>query len=198
MTTSLPLFPLEAVLFPGGRLPLRIFESRYIDMVRECMRNQSGFGVVWRMDTAPEQAGGHARIGTEAIITDFSTLPDGLLGIDCQGTRRFLVRSTRARDNGLLIGKVEWLHDLPASVVAPRFAALQTLMREILQNRELAAAIDVDVDEAGSLGFALASLLRLDLPRAQKLLEMTDPDQRLELLLELVGRAAAGNEDGSA
>ena len=197
MTTPLPLFPLQTILYPGGRLPLRIFESRYIDMVRECMRNQSGFGVVWRMDTAPDQPGGHARIGTEAVITDFSTLPDGLLGIECRGTRRFLVRATRARDNGLLIGEVEWLHDLPASVVSPRYGALQTLMREILQNRELAAAIDVDVDQASSLSFALASLLRLDLPRAQNLLEMTDPDQRLELLLELV-ESAAGNADGSA
>ena len=186
MTATLPLFPLSTVLFPGGRLPLRIFESRYLDMVRECLRNESGFGVVWRMDTDPADLGGHARIGTEAIIQDFSTLEDGLLGIECRGQRRFVVRSTTARDNGLLIGQVDWLKDRPATAIAPHHGALQALMREIQSHRELGAEVEADAEDAISLGFGLAAVLPIDLPRAQNLLEMTDAHQRLDVLLDLI------------
>ncbi len=189
-TDSLALFPLHVVLMPGGRLPLRIFESRYIDMVRECLRQDVGFGVVWRMDTEPGAGGGHAAIGTEARIRDFTTLEDGLLGIDCEGCRRFRVRATRARDNGLLIGEVAWLGEEEAASVAPRHGALQSLMRQVLQNRELAERINVDIDDASSLGFALANLLPLDLPRSQQLLEMVDPAARLDTLIELVEEVA--------
>lgn len=189
-TESLVLFPLHVVLMPGGRLPLRIFESRYIDMVRECLRQDSGFGVVWRMDTAPGAGGGHAPVGTEARIRDFTTLEDGLLGIDCEGCRRFRVRATRARDNGLLIGEVTWLGEEAATSVAPRHGALQSLMQQVLQNRELAERINVDIDDASSLGFALANLLPLDLPRSQQLLEMLDPASRLDALIDLVEEVA--------
>ncbi len=190
MTDTLPLFPLNVVLLPGAHLPLRIFESRYIDMVRECLRKDAGFGVVWRMDTEPGAAGGHASVGTEARIRDFTTLEDGLLGIDCQGCRRFRVRATRARDNGLLTGEVSWLSEEKATRVSPRHGALQTLMRQVLQHRELAERIDVDIDDATSLGFTLASLLPLDLPRSQHLLEMIDPVARLDALIDMVEEVA--------
>lgn len=197
MTESLPLFPLNVVLLPGAHLPLRIFESRYIDMVRECLRKDAGFGVVWRMDTEPGAGGGHAAVGTEARIRDFTTLKDGLLGIDCAGGRRFRVRATSARDNGLLIGEVSWLGEQAAAAVSPRHAVLQTLMRQVLQHKELAERIDVDIDDATSLGFTLASLLPLDLPRAQSLLEMTDPSARLDALIDMIEVVASGQSGQS-
>ncbi len=190
-TDAIPLFPLNVVLLPGGRLPLRIFESRYIDMVRECLRQDTGFGVVWRMDTEPGAGGGHAAVGTEARIRDFTTLEDGLLGIECAGCRRFRVRATRARDNGLLIAEVSWFGEEAATSVSPRHGALQSLMRQVMQNRELAERIDVDLDDATSLGFALANLLPLDLPRSQQLLEMMDPAERLDALVSMVEEVAA-------
>ncbi|MEE4330884.1 MAG: LON peptidase substrate-binding domain-containing protein [Wenzhouxiangella sp.] len=186
MTTSLPLFPLNTILFPHARLPLRIFESRYIDMVRECMRNDIGFGVVWRMDIAPGQPSGHARVGTEAVITDFSTLEDGLLGIECRGRRRFIVRGSRARHDGLIIGDLDWIEDEPAGAVQPQHATLQTLMREILNQPELASLDHVDPDNDVSLGFGLASILPIDPARAQNLLELDGADQRLDALLGIV------------
>lgn len=194
MTHTLPLFPLNVVLFPGTKLSLRIFESRYIDMVRECLRQESGFGVVWRMDASIEVGGGHARIGTEAVIQDFSTLEDGLLGIECRGQRRFVVRSTRARDNGLLVAEVDWLAEESVATISPRHGALQTLMREILQHRELAGQIEADADDSVSLGLGLASILPIDLPRSQALLELTDPTQRLDALLETVERSSVGED----
>lgn len=190
MTDTLPLFPLDLVLFPGARLPLRIFESRYIDMVRECLRQETGFGVVWRMDASMEVGGGHARVGTEAVIQDFSTLEDGLLGIECRGQRRFVVRSTRARDNGLLTAEVDWIIDQPATKISTRHAALQTLLREILQHKELAGQIEADAEDAVSLGLGLAAILPIDRPRAQALLEMSQSTQRLDALLGIIESAS--------
>jgi len=198
MTFTLPLFPLSAVLFPGARLPLRIFESRYLDMVRECMRADSGFGVVWRLDGDAESAGGHARVGTEARIIDFSTLEDGLLGIDCRGTRRFTVRSTRFRGNGLLMAEVDWIQDQPSGAVAARHAALQSLLRQILAHRELAGQIEADPEDASSLGLGLAGVLQIGQPRAQRLLETVVPEQRLDLLLELIDALADRDQSGHA
>jgi len=198
MSDSIPLFPLNLVLFPGARLPLRIFESRYIDMIRDCMRSGSGFGVVWRLDGDEESAGGHARIGTEAQIIDFSTLEDGLLGIECRGTRRFLVRSTRCRDDGLLIGDVDWIHDQAAGPIATRHAALQSLMREILTHKELAGQVEADTDDAASLAFGLASVLPIDRPRAQGLLESTEPEQRLDTLMSMIETLSESDQAGSA
>ena len=90
---SLPLFPLHTVLFPGGPLSLRIFETRYLDMVRRCLKEQGTFGVVLILEGA--EAGAVATvadIGTSARLVDFDTLPDGLLGVVCVGERRFRVR----------------------------------------------------------------------------------------------------------
>lgn len=198
MSESIPLFPLNLILFPGARLPLRIFESRYIDMIRQCMRSDTGFGVVWRLDGDQESAGGHARVGTEARIIDFSTLEDGLLGIECRGTRRFLIRSTRCRDDGLLMGEVDWLHDQPAGPIASRHAALQSLMREILAHKELAGQVEADADDAASLAFGLASVLPIDRPRAQGLLESTDPEQRLDTLMGMIEDMSEADQSGTA
>src|SRR3954462_12375771 len=81
-----PLFPLNTVLFPGGPLPLRIFEARYVDMVRKCMREGAPFGVI--LIRAGQEAGevaSVANIGTSARVIDFDQMPDGLLGIVCTG-----------------------------------------------------------------------------------------------------------------
>ncbi|MFP4208330.1 MAG: LON peptidase substrate-binding domain-containing protein [Wenzhouxiangella sp.] len=189
MSEPLPLFPLQTVLFPNAALPLRIFERRYIDMVRECLRAGHGFGVVARFPGDEQSGAWHARVGTEAIITDFTTLEDGLLGLQTRGQRRFSIAATSARADGLLIGDIDWLAPEPARPVAPQHAALQTLVQELLRHAELARQLEVDPDDASSLGFALASILPLDLGQAQQLLEITDPAARLDALLPLVEQA---------
>ncbi len=82
----LPLFPLNSVIFPGGVLPLRIFESRYLDTVKECSRNQSEFVICLIKDGSEVgDAAKHQNIGTACRIVDWETLSDGLLGIIAQG-----------------------------------------------------------------------------------------------------------------
>ncbi len=195
MTDTLPLFPLQTVLFPGNRITLRLFESRYIDMVRECLRSETGFGVVCQLAAPDGSPSGHARIGTEALIRDFSTLDDGLLGIEASGERRFTVQATRARDNGLLMADVDWLTEPRATSIDPRHGALQALMREAMNNQQLASTLDIDPDESASLGFGLASVLPLPLTDAQRLLEMSDSAERLDRLLQLVELLADSGDD---
>jgi len=188
-TESLPLFPLPLVLFPGARTQLRIFESRYLEMTRECSASGTGFGVVHFSPADDNTPARHAAIGTEALIDDFSTLDDGLLGIEVRGNRRFRIRSTRAREDGLIIGEVEWLPAEPRLQVRPEHAVLQNILRELLQHQAFADILDADTDDASALGMALASVLPLETENAQELLAVTDPHDRLRALCLLLENA---------
>ena len=109
-SSVIALFPLHTVLFPGGPLPLRIFETRYTDMVRRCMREQQPFGVVLIQEG--DEAGDvatTATVGCTARIADFHTLHDGLLGISCVGERKFRVLRVWRASDGLNMGEVSWL-----------------------------------------------------------------------------------------
>lgn len=185
-TEPLPLFPLPLVLFPGARTQLRIFESRYLEMTRECSAGGTGFGVVHFSPADDNKPARHAAIGTEAVIEDFSTLDDGLLGIEVRGSRRFRIRSTRAREDGLIIGDVEWLPAEPRLAVQPEHAVLQNILRELLQHQAFAELLDADADDASALGMALASVLPLETESAQELLAVTDPHDRLRALCMLL------------
>src|SRR5258705_13035588 len=107
---GLALFPLDTVLFPGGPLSLRIFEARYLDMVRRCLKEHSAFGVVLILAGAEAGAVSEgADTGTSARLVDFDTLPDGLLGITCVGERRFRVRRRRQQGDGLNLAEGGYL-----------------------------------------------------------------------------------------
>ena len=191
MSDRLPLFPLSTVLYPGHDMALRLFERRYIDMMRACLRDDGGFGIVARFDGETEDAADHhASVGTEARVIDFNLLEDGLLGVQCRGFRRFRVLHTTAEADGLIRAEVEWLPPEPAQAIAPTHAGLQTLMREVLRQTEQAESLDVDTDDASSLGYGLAAILPLNLPQAQQLLEMNDPTARLDALIPLIEMAS--------
>jgi len=192
-TDELPLFPLPLVLFPRARTRLRIFEQRYLDMTRDCSAAGTGFGIVHFEPGGGGRPARHAAIGTEALIEDFTTLDDGLLGIDVRGARRFRVHATSARDDGLIIGRVEWMASEPSMQVKPEFAVLQGILRELLHHDAFAELVDADSDDASALGMALAALLPLDAASAQELLAVSDPDERLRALCALLENG--GDED---
>jgi uncharacterized protein len=184
----IPLFPLHTVLFPGGPLPLRIFETRYTDMVGRCMREQLPFGVL--MIEEGEEAGAvatTAAVGCGARIVDFGTLSDGLLGITCIGDRRFRVQRTWREPDGLNVGAVEWI--APAATVAlpPEYARLATTVRRALTELEdHYAHVERHFDDATWVGNRLAELLPIDLADKQALLELDDPLALLEALVAIV------------
>ncbi len=186
---ALPLFPLHCVLIPGAQLRLRIFEPRYLDLVRSCCRDGSGFGVCLILDG--QEAGTPAMpvaIGTEARIVDFDTLPDGLLGITVQGARRFHVERTRVRDNGLIVADVAWLESADPARLDVEHELLATLLRRLIEQvggihaRADAAAYD----DASWVSWRLAELLPISLADRQVLLQESDADARLCRLTDLI------------
>jgi uncharacterized protein len=181
------LFPLHTVLFPGGPLPLRIFETRYTDMVRRCTREQQPFGVVLIQEG--EEAGPvatTATVGCSARIADFYTLQDGLLGISCVGERKFLVRRVWRAADGLNLGEVEWLEpeaEVPLPEEYQRFAeTVQRALEELAEQYQFVAKKYAD---AAWVGSRLAELLPIELNDKQALLELDDPIARLDALIGL-------------
>ncbi|WP_133820269.1 LON peptidase substrate-binding domain-containing protein [Tahibacter aquaticus] len=191
---DIPLFPLNAVLFPGGQLSLRIFEPRYLDLVRECSRSGSGFGVC--LILAGREAGDPATpaaVGTLAQIEDFYSLPDGLLGIRARGSRRFRATTTRVRDNGLVHGCVSWLEHEPSLELPPEYGLLAVILERLLEQvgGEHAKADRRCFDDASWVGFRLAELLPVEMAERQQWLQMTDSLQRLDGLMRCMPRFQA-------
>lgn len=188
---EIPLFPLNAVLFPGSTLGLRIFEARYLDMVRECARNGDEFGVCLIMD---RQETGEpalpAAVGTLARIVDFDMLPEGLLGISVAGGARFRVQKSRIRGNGLVIGDIRRWPDEPAVPVPVELALLPAILERLAEQAGLSwrNGPRERYDDASWVGFRLAELLPLGDAERQHLLEITDPLERLAILRDAVPR----------
>ena len=191
MPTTLPIFPLHTVLFPGAPLRLRIFEQCYLDLVRDCSRDGVGFGVCLILEGREAgEAATPAAVGTLARITDFYTLPDGLLGISAEGGERFQVARTRVRDNGLVHAEVRFWPDEPIVPVPPEYGLLATIRARLLE-QSCGAFANVErarLDDAGWVGFRLAEALPLAQAEKQQLLQMTDPLQRLAQLAHYLPR----------
>lgn len=188
-TEVLPLFPLRVVLVPGAALDLRIFEARYLDLVRECGRSGRGFGVCLIADGG--EAGAPAQpvpFGTEARIEDFGSTDDGLLSLRVRGTRRFRVLATRVRPNRLVEADVRWCEPDPDDELRPEHAVLGLVLERILEQigGEHAQAPTARLDDAAWVAWRLIELLPLSLPQRQALLEQDDPHLRLDALLAFV------------
>ena len=187
-SADIPLFPLNTVLFPGGPLSLRIFERRYLDLVRDCARNGSGFGVclILQGREAGEPAV-PAAVGTFARIVDFYTLSDGLLGIRASGAERFHVDRSRVRDNGLAHGQVQFWPEEPKIAMPPEYALLATILERLLDKLQSKYERE-SLDDASWVGFRLAESLPLENRERQHLLQMTDPPARLDQLMHYLPR----------
>lgn len=190
-SNDIPLFPLSTVLFPGGTISLRLFETRYIDMIRDCARRGSGFGIC--LILSGEEAEGAAipaAIGTLAHIADFHVLPDGLLGIYARGSDRFHVQRTHVRDNGLIHADVEFRPEQSIVTVPTEFALLATILERFHEKAqgEHAKAERGRYDDAAWVGYRLAEALPLDSADHQGLLQLDDPIDRLKVLTHLLPR----------
>lgn len=184
---TLGLFPLPTVLLPGAALDLRVFEPRYLDLVRDCGREGSGFGICLLLADAAGEGGAAtpAAWGTEARIEDFGSGEDGLLTLRVRGCRRFRVQRTRVRSNGLVIGEVQWRELDADDELRPEHALLGLLLQRILDQAggEHAGAASARFDDAAWVGWRLAELLPLGDLQRQQLLQEDDPHARLQLLL---------------
>lgn len=165
--SDLPLFPLSAVLLPYGRMPLQIFEQRYLDLVRDCMKSDTGFGVVWLQRgsevASPGAKSEFGEYGTVARIIDWDQLPNGLLGITIEGRETFTVRSSIQRENGLHVGQVK-LNTTPAPApVIPAWDSLVEVLRSLESHPHVQRmALDIDYNNAWQVGYTLVQLLPLE------------------------------------
>lgn len=191
--STLALFPLHTVLFPGGPLSLRIFETRYLDLVRRCLKEQGTFGVVLIVEGA--EAGPVAAIagtGTTARLVDFEALADGLLGVVCVGEQRFRVLRHWREGDGLNVAEVEYLAEPARCALPPALAALGGLLRELLPRLGSDYThIEAHYDDAVWVGNRWAEILPLAAAQKQSLLELSDPVARLAQVAAWSSRRAA-------
>jgi Lon protease-like protein len=193
---SIPLFPLAAVLFPEGVLPLQIFEVRYLDMMRKCIAHGDPFGVVMLTEggevRTPETLEKFAPSGTLATVDDSNTPSPGLLQVVCRGGARFRVVASERRPNGLWMGEVELLPgDLTVRIPSELQGAADAL------DRVLASLADVPqhrwpvrppfrLDDCGWVANRWCELLPLTLAQKHAMLMLDNPLIRLELMHDLL------------
>lgn len=178
---EVPLFPLRTVLYPGGPLPLRIFEQRYLDMISSCLRNEEPFGVLLIREGSEVGPAETFDVGTLAQITDWYQGSDGLLGITAAGGDRFYRRSHWRRRDGLMIGEVELLPAPPACPLPQEYAVYAQLLEGVIEDLgKLYDGLQKDYADAGWVGLRFAEILPLPPTEKQACLEINDPLERLD------------------
>lgn len=190
---ELPLFPISTVLFPGGRLSLRIFEPRYLELVSHCMRTDSGFGVC--LIKAGKEVGPAANCyetGTFVRIIDWGQSKEGLLEIEIEGLSRFDIEADWIEPNQLKMAEVEITPESACSVPV-QYEFLAEFLEGLMQKTKGPAGDpQACYKDAVWLGYQLADFLPLGSLQRQSFLEIGDPIKRLKLLSDLVDESLAG------
>ncbi len=184
---QVPIFPLNTVLFPGGPLPLRIFESRYIDMVSRCMKDETPFGVV--LIRSGDEAGPSTTygVGTLAVITDFYQGSDGLLGVTALGKQRFRLLSSERLADGLNVGTVELIDDERSFPLPDEYGPMSQILENVLNDLgRLYDSLQRQLDDAVWVTYRFLEILPIDLEEKQASLESSDTEARLRLVNELL------------
>jgi len=184
---ELPLFPLGSIVLPGGLMPLRLFERRYIDMITQCLKDNSGFGVC--LIESGLDAGVPAKpyaIGCTVSIVDFDQGDDGLLHISAQGQQEFRLLSHRTNDNDLLLGQVEFFSQNEplgdSEEVASLAEKLDLILDFVEPNIRFAQR---DMDDPDWVCYRLLELLPLSPPARYELLKLEQNADRVKALSAL-------------
>jgi len=180
---ELPLFPLGSVLFPGGLMPLRIFERRYMDMAKLCIKNQSPFGICLIREGAEVGAPAVPEpVGTIARIQDWDMEQLGVLQVKVTGSTRFRVLDTTVHESGLIVGKVEELEgDAPTQ--GEEFAECRDFLEKLLAKIGHAHFHgEAMLDDPSWVSFRITEILPISQRIKQKMLELTDARMRLEIV----------------
>ena len=184
---EIPLFPLSTVVLPGGKLPLRLFEPRYINMVKDCFKDNSGFGVCLIRDGS--EAGTPAQPypqGTLVKLIDFDQGPDGLLHITAQGEQEFSLLTYAANDDGLLMGQVQMLEHSDAPEMGTEYRELSRKLAIILQYVEPNIIYEEkQLDDTQWVCHRLLELLPITAPAKFDLLQLPTTKARLDALAGL-------------
>jgi Lon protease-like protein len=198
--SSLPLFPLGTVLFPGGVLPLRIFEVRYLDMIRKCHKAGAPFGVVSLTQGTevrhPGAKEAFASVGTLATIGEFETPRPGLMMIRAMGAQRFRITSSDQLRHGLWVADVERMEvDMAVAIpddlkgTSQALAKLiQSLQQKTLPPQQMPLQGPFQLDDCGWVANRWCEFLPLPVQLKQRLMELDNPLVRLELVSDVLAR----------
>ncbi|MET0312531.1 MAG: LON peptidase substrate-binding domain-containing protein [Burkholderiaceae bacterium] len=198
--SSLPLFPLGTVLFPGGVLPLRVFEVRYLDMIGKVHKAGAPFGVValtqgseTRRPGAPDES--FSAVGTLATIAEMDSPRPGLLTVRCHGTQRFRIAASEKLPHGLWVADIEHMDDDKAVAIPPDLQGTSDALRnliETLRARQGAEPLPLEepflLDDCGWVANRWCELLPLPVQLKQRLMELDNPLVRLELVSDVLAR----------
>jgi len=184
---KVPLFPLSTVLYPGGPLPLRIFEPRYLDMIAECIRSDSQFGVLLIKSGSETGPATTYEVGTLARITDWYQGSDGLLGVTAVGEQRFRLKSSERQADGLNVGEIELLEAEDEHSLPEEYMPLAGILAGVLDDLgRLYESLDKRYDDAGWVGYRFAEILPITPEQKQSCLEANDVMQRLHLVRDVL------------
>ncbi len=194
---KIPLFPLGTVLFPDGVIALKIFEARYLDMIKQCLRDKTEFGVVSIIKNSEVDDQNlpttFSNIGTLALIEDFDPVQPALYMTKSFGTQRFKLLNSSQQDNGLWVGEVELLDKDPLIPIPQEHQGVAKLLDEIIsviQSEDLLGDAPFKkpfkTDDCGWVSNRLAELLPISLAQKNHLLAQTNPRIRLDLITEII------------
>ena len=194
---KIPLFPLGTVLFPDGVIALKIFEARYLDMIKQCLREKTEFGVVSIIKNSEVDDQNlpptFSSIGTLALIEDFDPVQPALYMTKSFGTQRFKLLNSTQQDNGLWVGEVELLDQDPLIPIPQEHQGVAKLLDEIIsviQSEDLLGDAPFKkpfkTDDCGWVSNRLAELLPISLAQKNHLLAQTNPRIRLDLITEII------------
>ena len=187
---ELPLFPLQAVLFPGGLLNLKVFEARYLDLMSRCLRDRTPFGVVGlKRGTEvrqPEQSVEFESVGTQAELMDIDSPQAGILLARCRGTVRFEIRSSRRQDDGLWLAQTTPIEAddciAPTTALGGAARGLAEAIAALDSQGTQPFLLPYQFDDAGWIANRWCEILPIPIAAKQRLMELRDPLVRLELV----------------
>jgi Lon protease-like protein len=190
-----PIFPLNAVLFPGGLLPLRVFEARYMDMTRDCLKREEPFGVCLIHEGAEVGAPAIPEgVGCLAKILDWDMQQQGILNLKTRGDQRFRILARATSPQGLTSADVELIPPDARIALPEKFASCARLLEMVVADQGKPVFAEPHAfDDAAWVSYRLTDILPVPLVAKQKLLELSDSLARLSILqrfLESRGLAA--------
>jgi len=192
MTTTIPIFPLNTVLYPGGMLPLKIFEQRYLEMTRDCLRDTTPFGVC-RIKEGVEvgKPALSETVGCTAMIAEWEMPHLGVFHLKTRGQQRFRIRNQTTQPSGLIRAEIELLEEIPGSANEESLVLCRRVLEQIVSRLGTEYFFSpIAYDDSRWVSYRLAEVLPLALEEKQALLETRDDRERLMRLYRLLKSSA--------
>ncbi len=186
---NLPIFPLGIVALPGTIQNLQIFEPRYINMVKSCMKNDQGFVITFQKKLSDRDGYEVSHQGTYVEIIDFNNLPNNLLGITVKSLNKVSIKDLVQLEDGLNMAQTHPIVDpeVDDQALLAKFPEISNILNQLVKHPKIAnMPIDIDFNSADSVAYHLAGLIPIPWTYKQSLLEAFDASQRFSILSKYI------------